>query len=140
MGDQRGQGRRSSQKGDTREDVGAAGSACNARAGALSLVLSSHTLLTHLQHGVGLSKGTLRALGHIHLCGVLYVAWQTRTAIEGQYMIALLYRDHLVLAVGGKSEHAYMVKAVVGLTDANIEEVDNGRGKRLASDVDVFHC
>jgi hypothetical protein len=55
-------------------------------------------------------------------------------------MIALLYRDHLVLAVGGKSEHAYMVKAVVGLTDANIEEVDNGRGKRLASDVDVFHC
>ncbi|PBP19580.1 hypothetical protein BUE80_DR009600 [Diplocarpon rosae] len=74
------------------------------------------------------SKNCIRALGHVHLCGVLHVSWQSRTGVDGQYMICLLYRDFLLLALASKNEQTYTVQACVGLSEVRIEEVDNGRG------------
>lgn len=44
-------------------------------------------------------------------------------------MISLLYKDYLVLATAGKSDQIYVVRAVIGLGEVRLEEVDNGRGE-----------
>lgn len=78
------------------------------------------------------STSSIRALGHIHLCGVLHVCWQTRSGVDGQYLICLLYRDFLLLASALKSdkaEQSYTVQACIGLGELRVEEVDNGKGK-----------
>jgi hypothetical protein len=75
------------------------------------------------------SKNSVRALGHIHLCGVLHVSWQTRDSVDSQYLICLLYRDFLILASAAKNDPIYTVQACIGLCELSVEEVDNGRGK-----------
>lgn len=70
----------------------------------------------------------IRGLGHIHLCGVLHVSWQTKDGADGQYLIALLYRDFLLLASAPRLDQVYVVQACIGLSDLRIEEIDNGRG------------
>ncbi|TVY45114.1 hypothetical protein LOCC1_G002604 [Lachnellula occidentalis] len=74
------------------------------------------------------SKIAIRGLGHIHLCGVLHVSWQTKSGADGQYLIILLYRDFLLLASAPKLDQGYIVQACIGLSDLRIEEIDNGRG------------
>ncbi|TVY42298.1 hypothetical protein LSUB1_G001051 [Lachnellula subtilissima] len=74
------------------------------------------------------SKIAIRGLGHIHLCGVLHVSWQTKSGADGQYLIILLYRDFLLLASAPRLDQVYIVQACIGLSDLRIEEVDNGRG------------
>ncbi|KAK0119222.1 hypothetical protein ONS95_008080 [Cadophora gregata] len=74
------------------------------------------------------SKTSIRTLGHIHLCGVLHVSWQTINGVDGQYMICLLYRDFLLLASAAKNDQIYTVQACIRLSEVRIEEVDNGRG------------
>ena len=70
----------------------------------------------------------MRGLGHIHLCGVLHVCWQTREGVDGQYLICLLYRDFLLLASALKADQIYNVLACISLSDLRIEEIDNGKG------------
>ncbi len=74
------------------------------------------------------SKTTIRALGRIHLCGVLHITWQTRDGVDGKHMISLLYRDCLVLASAGRAAQVYTIQATIGLNEVRVEEVDNGRG------------
>ncbi|KFY38928.1 hypothetical protein V495_06289 [Pseudogymnoascus sp. VKM F-4514 (FW-929)] len=74
------------------------------------------------------SKTLIRSLGHVHLCGVLHVAWQTKTGVDGQHMISLLYRDCLVLATVEKLEGVYKVGAIIFFNDIRVEEADNGKG------------
>jgi len=75
------------------------------------------------------SRGFVRTLGHIHLCGVFHFAWQTKNSVDGQYMVCLLYRDYLVLAsVANPVEQCYKVQACIPLNELRVEEVDNGRG------------
>ncbi|KAM5362782.1 hypothetical protein ACJZ2D_012366 [Fusarium nematophilum] len=74
------------------------------------------------------SKNQVRSFGHIQLCGVLHVSWQTEDSVEGQYMICLLYRDVLCLASGGKFDPIYTVLACIDLHGTKIENADNGRG------------
>ncbi|OBT96113.1 hypothetical protein VE01_06854 [Pseudogymnoascus verrucosus] len=74
------------------------------------------------------SKTLIRSLGHVHLCGVLHVAWQTKNGVDGQHMITLLYRDCLVLATVEKLESVYNVGAIIFFNDIRIEEADNGKG------------
>ncbi|KAI6250420.1 hypothetical protein HI914_01654 [Erysiphe necator] len=74
------------------------------------------------------SKILVRNLGHIHLCGVLHVSWQTQNSVDGKYLICLLYRDYLLLASSPRFDQVYMVQACIGLFGIGIEEVDNGRG------------
>lgn len=70
-----------------------------------------------------------RLLGHVLLCGVLHVSFQTpEPRIKGQYMICVLYKSYLVLATSSRFHTPYTVVASVGLANASIEETDNGRG------------
>ncbi|QPC75765.1 hypothetical protein HYE68_006517 [Fusarium pseudograminearum] len=74
------------------------------------------------------SKNQVRSFGHIQLCGVLHVCWQTSTGVDGQYMICLLYKDVLCLACGGRYDPIYTVVACIDIHSTTIEDVDNGRG------------
>lgn len=76
------------------------------------------------------SKSLVRTLGHNHLCGVLHVTWRTRDGVEGEYMVALLYRDCLVLASVARSDTVYHVRAMISFCDMRVENTDNGRGER----------
>lgn len=76
-----------------------------------------------------MSKTQIRSLGHIRLCGALHVCWQTKEGVSGQYMIALLYRDWLCLALAARAEQVYMIQACIGLNNIRVEAADNGRGK-----------
>lgn len=70
-----------------------------------------------------------RLLGHVLLCGVLHVAFQTpESRVKGQYMVCVLYKSCLVLATTSRFHTPYTVVASIGLANASIEEADNGRG------------
>jgi len=70
----------------------------------------------------------LSLLGHIQLCGVLHVTYETNERIESQYMICILYRSCLLLASANKSFSSIVVDAVISLLNAKIETSDNGNG------------
>ncbi|KAG8349933.1 hypothetical protein FVEN_g11897 [Fusarium venenatum] len=74
------------------------------------------------------SKNQVRSFGHIQLCGVLHICWQTSTGVDGQYMICLLYNDVLCLAGGGRYDPIYTVLACIDIHSTTIEDVDNRRG------------
>ncbi|KAF4993745.1 hypothetical protein FGRMN_6272 [Fusarium graminum] len=74
------------------------------------------------------SKNQVRSFGHIKLCGVLHVCWQTSTGVDGQYMICLLYKDVFCLASGGKFDPIYTVLACIDMRNATVEDTDNRRG------------
>ena len=74
------------------------------------------------------SKGFVRGLGHIELCGVLHICWQTKDGVEGRYLICLLYKDFLLLASASRVEQVYTIHGCIGLAELRIEEIDNGRG------------
>lgn len=44
-------------------------------------------------------------------------------------MVCLLYNDVLCLASAGKIEQIYTVEACINLSNAKVEDADNGRGK-----------
>jgi hypothetical protein len=69
-----------------------------------------------------------RLLGHVLLCGVLHVAYQTPDRIKGSYMVCVLYKSCLVLATASRFHSPYTIVASIGLANASIEETDNGRG------------
>jgi hypothetical protein len=73
-----------------------------------------------------------RLLGHVLLCGVLHVTFQTpEPRIKGQYMICVLYKSCLVLATSSRFQSTYTVVASIGLANSSIEEPGNGRGEIL---------
>ncbi|PVH97651.1 Rho guanyl nucleotide exchange factor [Periconia macrospinosa] len=69
-----------------------------------------------------------RLLGHVLLCGVLHVAYQTPERTRGQYMVCVLYKSCLVLATTSRAFTPYSVVASIALANGTIEEADNGRG------------
>ncbi|KAL5457901.1 hypothetical protein PMIN06_003622 [Paraphaeosphaeria minitans] len=69
-----------------------------------------------------------RLLGHVLVCGVLHVAYQTPDRVKGQYMACVLYKSCLVLANAGRFFTPYSVVASIALANGSIEETDNGRG------------
>ena len=70
-----------------------------------------------------------RLLGHVLVCGVLHVAYQTPDRVKGQYMACVLYKSCLVLANAGRFFTPYSVVACIGLANGSVEDTDNGRGK-----------
>ncbi|CAO2657836.1 Nn.00g070960.m01.CDS01 [Neocucurbitaria sp. VM-36] len=80
-------------------------------------------------HELKISRALVfRLLGHVLLCGVLHVAYQTPERIEGQYMVCVLYKSCLVLATVNRFQTLYTVVASIGLANGSIEDSDNGRG------------
>ncbi|KAK3329343.1 hypothetical protein B0H66DRAFT_596931 [Apodospora peruviana] len=74
------------------------------------------------------SKNRIRGFGHVQLCGVLHVCWQTKEGVSGQYMVALLYREWLCLATASRFDQIYTIQACIALNNIKVEELDNGRG------------
>lgn len=75
----------------------------------------------------------MRQLGHVDLCGVLHVAYQTRKEVKGQYMLCALFRSCLLLATTEKSSPGYNVVACIPTKTVQLEEADNGRGRSAAT-------
>lgn len=69
-----------------------------------------------------------RILGHVLLCGVLHVAYQTPDRTKGSYMVCVLFKSCLVLATANRFHTPYTVVASISLANASIEDADNGRG------------
>ncbi|KAL8377801.1 hypothetical protein RB595_008470 [Gaeumannomyces hyphopodioides] len=74
------------------------------------------------------SKNRVRSFGHIQLCGVLHVCWQTKDTVTGQYLICLLYRDWLCIAAAGRADQTYTILLCIELANLKVEDADNGRG------------
>ncbi|KAJ4414914.1 hypothetical protein N0V85_002939 [Neurospora sp. IMI 360204] len=74
------------------------------------------------------SKNRIRSFGHIQLCGALHACWQTKEGVNGQYMVALLYKEWFCLATASRTDQIYTIQACIALSNVKLEEVDNGRG------------
>ncbi|KAI4173749.1 MAG: hypothetical protein LQ343_002752 [Gyalolechia ehrenbergii] len=76
---------------------------------------------------VSTSPVSLRMLGYPNLCGVLYVAWETESGICGEYVLCVLFRSHLVLAIEHPGGDRYDVVAIISLSDTQLQKADDGR-------------
>ena len=74
-----------------------------------------------------------RLLGHVLVCGVLHVAYQTPERPKGQYMVCVLYKSCLVLATASRFLTPYNVVASIALANGSIDDSDNGRGTLSSS-------
>ena len=90
-------------------------------------VLMSDMLTARLKPA---APSSLRLMGHADLCGVLYVAYQTIHGLRGDYMLSMLFKSYLLLALP-KSGTRYEIVAIIGLGDARVDTPDNGRGQSL---------
>ncbi|KAL8745654.1 MAG: hypothetical protein Q9190_002231 [Brigantiaea leucoxantha] len=72
---------------------------------------------------------TPRVLGFATLCGVLYVAYQSESNPNGEYMLCVLFQAYLLLAKPNADFIHYEVVALVSLNDVQIDKLANGRAK-----------
>ena len=75
---------------------------------------------------------SLRLLGHATLCGVLYVAYQSKHNVIGGYMLCALFKSYLLLAVPQLGRVTYEIAAVISLSDTQVDECSNGKGMSLS--------
>ncbi|KAL8915694.1 MAG: hypothetical protein Q9172_006760 [Xanthocarpia lactea] len=75
---------------------------------------------------------SLRLLGHASLCGVLYVAYESEREVCGAYMLCVLFKSHLLLAVPRTDSFRYDVVALFSLHGSQIEKADDGRGQSMS--------
>ncbi|KAI9824694.1 MAG: hypothetical protein M1826_007272 [Phylliscum demangeonii] len=72
---------------------------------------------------------TLRLLGRVVLCGVLHATWQSQHGVFGDFMLCILFRSCLVLAM--PMDHhcqSFSVVACVDLSSVRLERAESGRG------------
>lgn len=86
-----------------------------------------------LQERLKLGPNTLgttqfRMLGHVLLCGVLHVAYQTKNRVEGGYMLCMLFKDYLVVAAPAARHTKFDIAATIYLADAKAVSTEDGRG------------
>jgi RhoGEF domain len=86
-----------------------------------------------LQDRLKLGPDTLEAtqfrmLGHILLCGVLHVAYQTNNRVEGGYMLCMMFKDYLVVAAPAAGQTKFDILLTVYLSDAKVVSTEDGRG------------
>ena len=67
-------------------------------------------------------------LGQANLCGVLYVSYQTSSKAKGEYMVCVIFKAHLLLAVPSSLNGKYDVLGIIPLVDSKIESTEDGRG------------
>lgn len=70
----------------------------------------------------------IRLFGRVILCGVLYVAWQSRTDVQGRFMACILFRSYLILATPESNGQTFAVVACISLESLKLEPADSGRG------------
>ena len=80
-----------------------------------------------------LSPSQFRSLGHPILCGVLHVAYQSRSGIAGGYAMCVLFATHLVIAIPGRHGRKFEVVCAVYLPDLSIVSTEDGRGELITA-------
>lgn len=72
----------------------------------------------------------LRPLGHVKLCGLLYIAYQRQSDQEaqGQYMLCALFGAHLLLAAPERGLKTFRIQAVVDAMHFRLESSEDGQG------------
>ncbi|KAL1302767.1 hypothetical protein AAFC00_003114 [Neodothiora populina] len=66
-------------------------------------------------------------LGRLVLCGVLFVAYRTRSQVQGRYLLCVLYESSLIIAaVDGSTRYDAIISTSMATT--TIEETDNSKG------------
>jgi RhoGEF domain len=93
-----------------------------------------------LQNRLKLGHNTLksdqfRMLGHVLLCGVLHVAYQTSHRIGGGYMLCLMFKDYLLIAAPALEQGNFDIVATIYLSDAKVVSSEDGRGMLSMSSV-----
>jgi RhoGEF domain len=86
-----------------------------------------------LQDRLKLGQGALktsqfRMLGDVLLCGILYLAYQTKSRVEGGYMLCMMFRDYLVIAAPAVEQAKFDILATIYLCDARVVSTKDGRG------------
>ena len=86
-----------------------------------------------LQDRLAFNDGTLqesqfRMLGHPILCGVLHLAYQTRTRVRGGYGLCILFATHMIMAVPARQAGKFDVIAVIHLSDLKTKSTSDGTG------------
>jgi hypothetical protein len=77
-----------------------------------------------------LRVGQFGMLGHPVLCGVLHLAYQTKTQVRGAYGLCILFETHMILAVPARQAEKFDVVAVIDMLDLKIE---SAKVMRIAS-------
>lgn len=73
---------------------------------------------------------SFRMLGHVVLCGALYITWQRApNAVHGEYLACMLFRSMLLLSTVQRGTARYVLRASIALAEAHIEDCDKGEGK-----------
>jgi hypothetical protein len=75
-----------------------------------------------------LQASQFRMLGHPILCGVLHLAYQTKTQVRGAYGLCILFETHMILAVPARQAEKFDMVAVIHLSDLKIESTSDGKG------------
>ena len=76
----------------------------------------------------------IRSLGHVTLCGALFIAYQSKRTVVGEYMLCALFKSYLVLAIPSEAANvsqAFEIIAAISLIDLHLECTDNGKGPRV---------
>lgn len=63
------------------------------------------------------------------LCGVLFVAYQTPTAIQGEYLVCVLFTGYFLLARIDKDYRKLQAVMCIRVRDLRFDELATGRGK-----------
>ncbi|KAF7503112.1 hypothetical protein GJ744_004321 [Endocarpon pusillum] len=86
-----------------------------------------------LQDRLQLSHDALKAtqfrmLGHVLLCGVLHVAYQSSHRVEGGYMLCVMFKDYLLVAAPAAGHAKFDIVATIYLSDAKVVSTEDGKG------------
>lgn len=80
-----------------------------------------------------------RMLGHVLLCGVLHVAYQTSHRVEGGYMLCVMFKDYLLVAAPTAGYAKFDIVATIYLSDAKVVSTEDGKGT-LSNFLSVLSC
>jgi RhoGEF domain len=80
-----------------------------------------------------LTESQFRMLGHVQLCGVLHVAYQTTAHVEGAYVLSMLFQDYLVVATPAAEHGKFDIVATIFLADAKELSTEDGKGTAAIS-------
>jgi RhoGEF domain len=75
-----------------------------------------------------LEAAHFRMLGHVLLCGVLHVAYQTSNRVEGGYVLCMMFKDYLLVAAPSTGHSRLDILATIYLSGARVVSTEDGRG------------
>ena len=73
-------------------------------------------------------SGLFRILGRAVLVGALHVAYQSKSHVQGGYMVSILFTSYLVLAVPANDQGRFNVVATIHLADLKMVSTQDGKG------------